>query len=176
MPGIRTMFPMGISCLSADYYFSELTLYKSKLAYWPSTKALNNNYSLICCTRTHKSIALPFKSKIVIENKKNGEGCFMDLSLYIVPLSFVVRVHVMSISLPLKVNLWFNITYCERHNTKSLKIQKVFRIRISKKNKEQKGKKKKDKRANKTPQDQRSSKTNRRWILVLWKGKQFLLN
>ena len=29
----------------------------------------------------------------------------MDLSLYIVPLSFIVRVHVISISLPLQVNL-----------------------------------------------------------------------
>ena len=67
----------------------------------------------------------------------------MDLSLYIVPLSFVVRVHVMSISLPLTVNLWFNIANCERHNKKSLQIQKVIRIRISKKNKEHKGQKKK---------------------------------
>jgi hypothetical protein len=78
----------------------------------------------------------------------------MDLSLYIVPLSFVVRVHVMSISLPLTVNLWFNITNCERHNKKSLKIQKVIRIRISKKNKEHKGQKKKgqkDKQHNTRP-------------------------
>ena len=96
---------MGITFLSAECYFSELTLYKSKVAYWPSTKALNNNYSLMCCKCRHWSISLPFESKIGIENKKNGERCFMDLSLYIIPLSFVERVHVMSISLPLKVNL-----------------------------------------------------------------------
>ena len=170
------MFPMGITCLSAECYFSELTLYKSKLAYWPSTKALNNNYSLICCTCRHWSISLPFESKIGIENKKNGERCFMELSLYIIPLSFVERVHVISISLPLNVKFWFNIANCERHNKNSLKIQKVIRIRISKKNKEHKGQKKKDKRTNNTRQDQRSSNRNRRWTHVLWKGKQFLLH
>jgi hypothetical protein len=69
---------------------------------------LCNKWTRICSTcRKH----FPGLSSFMCDWKlKNGERCFMDLSLYTVPLSFVVRVHVMSISLPLKVNLFHDLS------------------------------------------------------------------